>query len=181
MKKWMVALAAGVVAGIGIYRGTKRKQEKARENGRHIPFGPYEAYIKRPVDVILSVLALIILSPVLAVTAVLVRFKLGTPILFTQERPGLDEHIFKLYKFRTMLNPKDGVIDPSDDANRLTPFGEKLRSTSLDARVIIGQTTETIENKGFREVSPISFLGSCSSYSRYGDRGEFGDIVMLSA
>ena len=132
MKKWLIAVLVGILAGIGIYRGTKKKQESARKNGRHIPFGPYEAYIKRPLDVILSGLALIILSPVLAVTAVLVRIKLGTPVLFTQERPGLNERVFKLYKFRTMLNPKDGVIDPSDDANRLTPFGEKLRSTSLD-------------------------------------------------
>jgi lipopolysaccharide/colanic/teichoic acid biosynthesis glycosyltransferase len=58
--------------------------------------------------------------------------KLGSPVLFTQERPGRDGKIFKLYKFRTMLPPKDGVIDPAQDAARLTPFGKKLRSTSLD-------------------------------------------------
>ena len=60
------------------------------------------------------------------------KLKLGSPVLFTQDRPGKDGKIFKLYKFRTMLPPKDGVIDPSQDAARLTPFGKKLRSTSLD-------------------------------------------------
>jgi len=72
------------------------------------------------------------LSPALLITAILVRVKLGSPILFTQERPSKDGKIFKLYKFRTMLPPKDGVIDPAQDAARLTPFGKKLRSTSLD-------------------------------------------------
>lgn len=98
----------------------------------HRPFGVYEKYIKRPLDAFLATGALIVLSPVLLVTAVLVRLKLGSPILFTQERPGRDGKIFKLYKFRTMLPPKDGVIDPQQDAARLTPFGKKLRSTSLD-------------------------------------------------
>lgn len=77
-------------------------------------------------------LAILILSPVLIIVAVLVRVKLGSPVLFTQERPGRNGKTFKLYKFRTMLPPKDGVIDPSQDAARLTPFGKKLRSTSLD-------------------------------------------------
>ena len=98
----------------------------------HKPYGPYERFIKRPVDAFLATGALIVLSPVLLVTAILVRVKLGNPIIFTQERPGRNGKIFKLYKFRTMLTPKDGVIDPSQDAARLTPFGKKLRSTSLD-------------------------------------------------
>ncbi len=99
---------------------------------KHKPYGPYEKYIKRPQDFLCALLATIVLSPVLLVTAVLVRVKLGSPILFTQERPGKDGKIFKLYKFRTMLPPKDGVIDPAKDAERLTPFGKRLRSTSLD-------------------------------------------------
>lgn len=105
---------------------------------RHKPHGPYEAFFKRGLDVVLSGTAIIVLSPVLAVTALLVRIKLGSPVLFVQDRPGMidpttgKEKIFKLYKFRTMLEPKDGVIDPKDDAKRLTPFGKKLRSTSLD-------------------------------------------------
>lgn len=100
--------------------------------GSHKPFGPYEKYIKRPQDFLCALLATTVLSPVLLIIAILVRIKLGSPILFTQDRPGRDGHVFKLYKFRTMLPPKDGIIDPAQDANRLTPFGRKLRSTSLD-------------------------------------------------
>lgn len=98
----------------------------------HKPYGPYERFIKRPQDFICALLAIIVLSPILLITALLVRIKLGSPVLFTQERPGKNGKIFKLYKFRTMLPPKDGVVDPSQDALRLTPFGKKLRSTSLD-------------------------------------------------
>lgn len=98
----------------------------------HKPYGIYEKYIKRPQDLICAILATIVLSPVMLATALLVRNNLGSPVLFTQERPGLNGKSFKLYKFRTMLPPKDGVIDPKQDAERLTPFGKKLRSTSLD-------------------------------------------------
>lgn len=94
--------------------------------------GFYEKYIKRPQDFLCAAAALIVLSPVMAVTAVLVRMNLGSPVIFTQDRPGLDGKIFKLYKFRSMLPPKGDTIDPSEDATRLTPFGKKLRSTSLD-------------------------------------------------
>lgn len=99
---------------------------------KHNPYGPYEKYIKRPQDFLCALLATILLSPVILVVAVLVRLKLGSPVLFTQVRPGRDGKTFKLYKFRTMLPPKDGIIDPAQDAARLTPFGKKLRSTSLD-------------------------------------------------
>ena len=99
---------------------------------KHKPYGPYEKYIKRPQDFLCALLATIVLSPVLLITAILVRIKLGSPVLFTQDRPGKDGKIFRLYKFRTMLPPKDGVIDPSQDAARLTQFGRKLRATSLD-------------------------------------------------
>ena len=68
----------------------------------------------------------------MAATAILVRINLGSPVLFVQERPGKGGKPFKLYKFRTMLPPKEGVIDPTQDGARLTPFGKKLRSTSLD-------------------------------------------------
>ena len=98
----------------------------------HKPYGSYEKYIKRPQDFLCALSAAIVLSPVLIVVAILVRIKLGSPILFSQERPGKNGKIFKLYKFRTMLPPKNGVIDPKQDAERLTPFGRKLRSTSLD-------------------------------------------------
>lgn len=99
---------------------------------QHKPYGPYEKFIKRPQDFLCALLATIVLSPVMIVIAILVRIKLGSPVLFTQERPGLNGKTFKLYKFRTMLPPKDGVIDSSQDAQRLTPFGRKLRATSLD-------------------------------------------------
>lgn len=98
----------------------------------HKPHGPYERWIKRPQDFLCALLALIVLSPVLLIVAIFVRVKLGSPILFTQDRPGRNGKIFKLYKFRTMLPPKNGVIDPSQDAARLTTFGKKLRTTSLD-------------------------------------------------
>ena len=99
---------------------------------KHKPYGIYEKFFKRPQDFLCALVAIIVLSPVMLITAILVRIKLGSPVLFTQDRPGKDGKIFKLYKFRTMLPPKSGVIDPTQDAARLTPFGKKLRSTSLD-------------------------------------------------
>ncbi|MCR4621564.1 MAG: sugar transferase [Clostridiales bacterium] len=99
---------------------------------KHKPYGPYERFIKRPQDFVCALLATIILSPVLLLIAILVHIKLGSPIFFTQDRPGKDGKIFRLYKFRSMLPSEDGVIDPAKDAERLTPFGRKLRNTSLD-------------------------------------------------
>lgn len=121
---WIVAIAAvvGLVAGI-VDIGKK---------SYHKPYGPYEKYIKRGLDAFLATGALIVLSPVLLITAILVRIKLGSPILFTQERPGRDGKIFKLYKFRTMTDQRgsDGKLLP--DEARLSSFGKTLRSTSLD-------------------------------------------------
>ena len=94
--------------------------------------GVYEKYIKRPQDLLLSLLGLIILSPVMLVTALLVRKKLGSPVLFTQERPGLDGKVFKMYKFRSMTDEKDEAGNLLPDEVRLTAFGKKLRATSLD-------------------------------------------------
>lgn len=102
------------------------------------PTGPYERFVKRPLDCLLAALALAVLSPVLGVTALLVRLRLGSPVLFTQLRPGrVDartgrERIFRLYKFRTMTDARgaDGALLP--DAARLTPFGRRLRASSLD-------------------------------------------------
>lgn len=99
---------------------------------KHEPFGFYERYIKRPQDFLCALIATIILSPVILITALMVRVKLGAPVLFTQDRPGKNGKVFKLYKFRTMLPPKDGIIDPAEDEKRLTKFGRKLRATSLD-------------------------------------------------
>jgi lipopolysaccharide/colanic/teichoic acid biosynthesis glycosyltransferase len=94
--------------------------------------GVYEKYIKRMIDVVCSASALIILSPLLLIVAVLVRIKLGSPVLFCQDRPGKDEKIFRLYKFRTMTDAKDKNGNLLSDSERLTKFGQKLRSTSLD-------------------------------------------------
>lgn len=99
---------------------------------QHKPYGPYEKYIKRLLDCFLSILALIVLSPIIIITALLVRVKLGSPVLFTQERPGKNEKIFKLYKFRTMTSQTDEKGNFLPDEVRLTSFGKKLRSTSLD-------------------------------------------------
>ncbi len=89
-------------------------------------------YVKRILDIISSLLAIIILSPLLAVTSVLVKTKLGSPVLFKQERPGKDEKIFTLMKFRTMTDERDENGDLLPDEVRLTKFGKFLRSTSID-------------------------------------------------
>lgn len=92
----------------------------------------YQKYIKRLLDIVLSGGALLVLWPVLAVLAVLVRTKLGSPVIFCQERPGRDEKIFKLYKFRSMTDARDENGELLSDEVRLTKFGRLLRSTSLD-------------------------------------------------
>lgn len=94
--------------------------------------GFYEKYIKRLLDIVLSGLALIVLSPLLLVTAILVRVKLGSPVIFCQERPGKDEKIFKLHKFRSMSDARDENGNLLPDKERLTGFGKKLRSLSID-------------------------------------------------
>lgn len=99
---------------------------------QHIPYGPYEKFIKRPLDFLLSICALIVLSPIMLITALLVRIKLGSPVLFTQDRPGKNERIFKLYKFRTMTDERDANGELLPDTERLTEFGAVLRSTSID-------------------------------------------------
>ena len=94
--------------------------------------GFYEKYVKRLLDIILSGLALIVLSPLLLVTAILVRVKLGSPVIFCQERPGKDEKIFKLHKFRSMSDARDETGSLLPDKERLTGFGKKLRALSID-------------------------------------------------
>lgn len=94
--------------------------------------GFYERYSKRLLDVLLSGLALIVLSPLLLVTAVLVRARLGSPVIFCQERPGKDGAIFRLHKFRSMTDARDGDGVLLPDKDRLTPFGQKLRALSID-------------------------------------------------
>ncbi|WP_099776774.1 sugar transferase [Streptococcus suis] len=94
--------------------------------------GLYEKYFKRLIDFTLSLIAIILLSPVIILVSVLVYFKLGSPVLFKQERPGKNEKIFKMYKFRTMTDEKDEKGELLPDSVRLTAFGKWLRSTSLD-------------------------------------------------
>ncbi len=98
----------------------------------HKPYGIYERFIKRSQDFVLALLALIVLSPVMLITAALVAVKLGRPVCFCQERPGRYEKIFKLYKFRSMTDERDEKGELLPDEARLTSFGKKLRSTSLD-------------------------------------------------
>lgn len=95
-------------------------------------FAMYAKYIKRMLDFLIALVGLVVASPILLIVAVLVRTKLGTPVLFAQERPGKDEKIFKLYKFRSMSDARDEQGNLLPDKDRLTPFGKMLRATSLD-------------------------------------------------
>lgn len=92
----------------------------------------YQKYIKRALDFILAFCASVILSPIMLIVAFMVRIKLGSPVLFKQQRPGKDEKIFHMYKFRTMTDERDENGNLLPDEKRLTKFGKMLRSTSLD-------------------------------------------------
>lgn len=92
----------------------------------------YKRFLKRSMDFILSLLAIIVLSPLLMVVAILVRLKLGSPVLFKQKRPGLNEKIFTMYKFRSMTDAIDENGELLPDSVRLTKFGRLLRTTSVD-------------------------------------------------
>lgn len=116
----------------------------------------YRKYIKRLFDIICALAAIIVFGWLYIILAVLVRIKLGSPVLFTQDRPGKDEKIFKLYKFRTMTDEKDANGNLLPDEVRLTKFGRLLRATSLDElpeafnilkgdRGIIGTTKKNID------------------------------------
>ncbi len=94
--------------------------------------GVYRNYLKRPMDFALSLCAIIVLAPILIIVAVLIRVKLGSPVIFKQKRPGLNEKIFTMYKFRTMTDERDEKGELLPDKIRLTRFGKFLRSASLD-------------------------------------------------
>lgn len=94
--------------------------------------GIYEQYIKRPQDFLCALMGVMVLSPIMLVIALLVRTKLGKPVIFRQDRPGLNGKIFKLYKFRTMSDEKDAEGNLLPDEERMGVFGQKLRATSLD-------------------------------------------------
>lgn len=123
----VIVLASFFVAVIALVSDVFSKRKN-----NHKPYGFYERLVKRPLDAFLSTGALIVFSPILAITALLVRIKLGSPVLFTQDRPGRDEKIFKLYKFRSMTDERDADGNLLPDDIRLTKFGKLLRSTSLD-------------------------------------------------
>lgn len=131
-KKFAISVIVGALCGIiayFIHKNIKKKQRNFTIMHRQ---GLYEKWLKRPQDFCCALLALIVLSPVILITAILVRFKLGSPVIFKQERPGLNENIFILYKFRTMTDKRDSNGELLPDDKRLTKFGRLLRSTSLD-------------------------------------------------
>lgn len=99
---------------------------------KHKPYGPYEKFIKRPLDIVCALLALTVFCWLYAIVAILVRVKLGSPVIFRQKRPGKDEKIFTLYKFRSMSDERDESGELLPDEVRLTKFGKFLRKTSLD-------------------------------------------------
>lgn len=136
-KKTVSVILTAAAGGAAIYTVRKKYKEKkaAAEDKPEAQIhkqGFYEKYIKRPQDFCCALAAIIVLSPVMAVTALLVRMKLGSPVLFKQERPGLNGKVFTLYKFRTMTDEKDSEGNILPDEVRLTSFGKMLRSTSLD-------------------------------------------------
>lgn len=99
---------------------------------KHKPYGPYEKFFKRPIDILCALAAILVFGWLYIIVAILVRIKLGSPVIFAQERPGKDEKIFKLYKFRTMTDERDADGNLLPDEIRLTKFGKMLRATSLD-------------------------------------------------
>ena len=128
MKRWLKAAVVifGAISAVVVI--TDRVKNRISKH----PQGFYEKYIKRVQDFWCAVFALVILSPVMLVTAILVRLKLGSPVIFRQKRPGKDEKIFELYKFRTMTDERDADGELLPDEERLTDFGKTLRATSLD-------------------------------------------------
>ena len=126
----IIEIIVGIAATAGIIAGIAQLFEKKTNN--HKPKGVYEKFFKRFLDVFLSTGALIVLSPIIAITAILVRIKHGSPVVYVQERPGKDEKIFKIYKFRTMTNETDENGELLPDEKRLTRLGRALRSSSID-------------------------------------------------
>ena len=124
----VVSVAAGVTAFVKERIDEKKESETLQKH----PQGFYERYVKRPLDCTLATGALIVLSPVLAVTALVVRTKLGSPVVFTQDRPGKEEKLFKLYKFRTMTDARDENGELLPDKVRLTRVGRAIRESSCD-------------------------------------------------
>ena len=130
-RKVIIAVVIGVLTGIiGYMVGKYRRVKSDAKRERRVTF--YEVSVKRFLDVLCSVLALVVFWWLYLIIALLVKLKLGSPVLFTQDRPGKDEKVFKLYKFRTMTDAQDENGELLPDEVRLSKFGKWLRSTSLD-------------------------------------------------
>lgn len=132
MKKIITFFIAlfGVCFGLG-FIVSKLEKKKGWVEG-HKPYGVYEKHIKRPLDFALALIALILFWPIFLIIAILVRINMGSPVVFTQERPGLGGEIFKIKKFRTMTDVRDSEGNLLPDDKRLTKFGKLLRSSSAD-------------------------------------------------
>lgn len=130
-KLYAASAVAGAAAGAAIYKKKHNKKPELQDKkARKVTL--YEKYVKRIIDILCASLAIVVFSWLYVIVAVLVRVKLGSPVLFTQPRPGKDEKIFKMYKFRTMTDERDENGELLPDEIRLTKFGKWLRSTSLD-------------------------------------------------
>ncbi len=116
--------------GLGVLVSKLEKNKGWMEG--HVPYGFYEKHVKRPLDFGLSLFALLVLWPVMLVTAIAVRMKLGSPVVFEQKRPGLGGRIFTIHKFRTMTDERDTDGELLPDEVRLTKFGKFLRAASVD-------------------------------------------------
>lgn len=135
-KEIILAISSiGIIASfIGFIKHKKDTKTVKSEQNKSVAHkqGIYEKYIKRPQDFCCALIAIIVLSPIMAIIAILVRFKLGSPVIFKQKRPGLNGKVFTLKKFRTMTDQRDENGEFLPDDVRLTKFGKMLRSTSLD-------------------------------------------------
>lgn len=132
MKRAAAKVCSAVLVAVGISAAIQNEIDIQTRRTTHSFYGVYEKHVKRPLDAVLASVALLCLSPVIALTGALVRCRLGAPVIFAQVRPGRDEKLFTLYKFRTMADETDEDGAPLPDVERLTPFGGLLRSTSLD-------------------------------------------------
>ena len=128
----IMAVIAGIISLVSVIVGYLDVKQQKKVPTEHRNKGIYEKYFKRPIDFACGMAALVVFWPLYLIVAVTVRIKLGSPVLFTQNRPGKDEKIFKLYKFRTMTNETDENGELLPDEMRLKKFGKWLRKTSLD-------------------------------------------------
>lgn len=129
--KALGAIAAGVTV-VGAVAAVADQIEQKRHPSAHQPYGPYERYIKRPLDAVLALSAMAVLSPILLTVSALIKKDMGSPILFKQHRIGLNDKEFSMYKFRSMTDARDenGVYLPDDQ--RITKLGNFIRKTSID-------------------------------------------------